>query len=126
MLVEQHSNSWSFPKGGIEEGETELEAAVREIFEETGLKDITLVEKLGSYERYSLGPDGKTDHKPWGLRLRTLFLFTTHTPEEDLVPQDGEVTTLGYYTIDEAIALLTHPKDKEFLQSVRERVEEAV
>ena len=28
---------WEFPKGGVEEGETEREAAVRELLEETGL-----------------------------------------------------------------------------------------
>lgn len=123
MLVEQHGNSWSFPKGGIEEGETELEAAAREIYEETGLRDITLVEELGSYERYSIGPGGHEETKEWGLRKRTLFLFVTEATVEQLAPIDSEVTQIGYYTIDEAIELLTHPKDTEFLISVRNRVE---
>lgn len=126
VLVEQHANSWSFPKGGIEEGETELEAAVREIYEETGLKDITLVEELGSYERYSIGPGGHDEAIAWGLRKRTLFLFTTDATAEELKPIDSEVTRIGYYTLDEAIELLTHPKDKEFLVSVHEKVERAV
>ncbi len=126
VLVEQHANSWSFPKGGIEVGESELEAAVREIFEETGLQDITLVGLLGSYERYSIGPGGKEEVIAWGLRPRTFFLFTTTVSEAAFHPTDEEVTNIGYFTLDEALGRLTHPKDKEFLASVRERVERAI
>ena len=126
VLVEQHGNSWSFPKGGIEAGETELEAAVREIYEETGLTDITLLEELGSYERYSIGPHGQGEATDWGLRRRTLFLFTTHATVAELRPIDSEVTQVGYFTLDEAVEKLTHPKDKEFLRTYREKVENAL
>lgn len=38
-LVLQHTaGHWSFPKGHIEEGETETETAQREILEESGLQ----------------------------------------------------------------------------------------
>ncbi len=126
VLVEQHANSWSFPKGGIETGESELEAAVREIYEETGLKDITFVEELGSYERYSIGPHGKGEATDWGLRRRTLFLFTTNATAAELRPIDSEVTTIGYYTLDEAVEKLTHQKDKEFLLTAREKIKNAL
>ena len=33
------TNNWQFPQGGIDEGETPLEAAKRELYEETGIKD---------------------------------------------------------------------------------------
>ena len=126
VLVEQHANSWSFPKGGIEVGESEFDTAKREIFEETGISDITLIKKLGTYERYSIGPGGSAEAIEWGLRKRTIFLFTTETLETELKPVDAEVTKIGYYTIDEALMRLTHPKDKEFLQSVRQEVEALV
>lgn len=32
--------TWDFPKGGVEPGETPLQAAVREVEEETGLSDL--------------------------------------------------------------------------------------
>ena len=121
VLVEQHGNSWSFPKGGIEASESALEAAKREIYEETGIAELELVEELGTYERYSLGPDGTSDYTPWGLRKRTIFLF--RTAQKNFSPMDGEVTRVGVFDFDEALKQLTHPKDKEFLASVHSRIE---
>ena len=39
-----HWTGWEFPKGGIEEGETEKIAVLRELKEETGLKAIKLID----------------------------------------------------------------------------------
>lgn len=122
-LVEQHANSWSFPKGGVEEGETPLAAAKREIFEETGLSHLELVGELGSYERYSIGPDGTSENKEWGLRKRTLFLFTTTETAFRTEPHDKEITQMRWVSVDEALGLLTHEADKAFLESVRAKVE---
>lgn len=38
LLIQHQSGHWAFPKGHPEPGETPLETAERELFEETGLK----------------------------------------------------------------------------------------
>jgi len=124
VLVYEQGNSWSFPKGGVEEGETVLQAAIREIKEESGITEITLVQELGSYKRYSIGKDGIGENKEWGLQKKTLFLFTTPTSELPHRAPDNEVTEVRFVTLDEAYELLTHPKDKEFLGSVRSILEQ--
>ncbi len=42
LLLRYPHGHWEFPRGHLEEGETLLEAARREIFEETGLKNFAL------------------------------------------------------------------------------------
>lgn len=44
LLLHYTAGHWDFPKGNIEAGETEKEAAVREIREETGIADVEFVE----------------------------------------------------------------------------------
>jgi putative (di)nucleoside polyphosphate hydrolase len=123
VLVEQHNNSWAFPKGGIEEGESEMDAALREVREETGLTELEYLGPLGSYERYSIGRDGTGETKEWGSRKRTFFLFkTTEDIPAGFNDPDGEITAVRWASVDEALNLLTHPKDKEFLESVRPRI----
>ena len=124
VLVNQHSNSWSFPKGGVEAGESALEAAKREIAEETGISELMLVRELGSYTRRSIGLDGKGETSAWPASKRTFFLFTT--PQSAFHEHDphGEITAVCWVTVEEALRLLTHPKDKEFLASVRKDIAE--
>lgn len=54
---------WLLPKGHVEEGESIEEAALREVKEETGLKNVRRVKKLGVKERLSAEKDEyKTIH----------------------------------------------------------------
>ena len=75
VLVNQNHDSWSLPKGHIDPGENALDAAKREIYEESVIKKLKFVKKLGHYERYKIGLDGKDDHSE--LKRIHLFLFCT-------------------------------------------------
>jgi 8-oxo-dGTP pyrophosphatase MutT (NUDIX family) len=44
LILYHRGNYWNFPKGHVEPGETEQEAAIRELHEEAGIDDIKLVE----------------------------------------------------------------------------------
>ena len=37
LLIKQHDEYWHFPKGHVEDGETEIDTAIREIKEETNI-----------------------------------------------------------------------------------------
>jgi len=52
LLVQHHAGHWGFPKGHPEEGESDREAALRELREETGLSQITLSEGVVLEEQY--------------------------------------------------------------------------
>jgi len=110
LVVSQHGTSWSLPKGRIEEGEDELTAAKREIYEESGVTTLTLVRELGSYQRFKIGKDGGED----GSEFKTIYMFLFETPEPELSPVDAENPEARWVDRDDVAGLLTHPKDKEF------------
>lgn len=54
----QQGDSWQFPQGGIDKGESPLEALYRELYEEVGLQkdQVNLVSQTQSWLRYHI-PD---------------------------------------------------------------------
>jgi ADP-ribose pyrophosphatase YjhB (NUDIX family) len=64
LLIADSKNRWTIPKGHVEEGETHRQVAEREIKEETGLKQMKMLDWLGKINfRYR--------------RVDTLVLMTT-------------------------------------------------
>lgn len=114
LLVSQHGTSWSLPKGHLEEGETPLEAARREIREESGVTRLELIRPLGSYSRHRLGADGGEDRS----ELKTIHLFLFHTDESDLAPLDPANPEARWVEREQVAGLLTHAKDREFFASI--------
>ena len=122
VVVSQHGNSWSLPKGKIEDNESEEEAARREIEEESGISELQLIKKLGSYVRHRIGPGGKGD-APEKKKI-TLFLFTT--AQTILQPTDPHNPEARWVELDDVPGFLTHQKDKDFVLSVNDEVKEFI
>ena len=118
VVVSQHGNSWSLPKGHIDEGEDAVIAAKREICEESGISNLEFVKELGSYERYRIGKDGREDGSE--LKSITLFLFTTN--ETVLKPIDPENPEARWVPKDKVAELLTHHKDKDFFLKIESEI----
>ena len=114
LVVSQKGTSWSLPKGHIDIGETARAAAVREIYEESGVKQLTFIKNLGAYERYKIGKDGVGENTN-ELKHITVFLFTTS--EEKLNPQDPDHPEARWVNKEKVAELLTHPKDREFFEN---------
>src|SRR5580698_4953632 len=73
LVVDQNGTSWSLPKGHVDPGEDPLEAAIREIMEESGVTDIHFVNTLGAYGRYKIGKNAGDDKSEWKVLLFFLF-----------------------------------------------------
>jgi N-acetylglucosaminyldiphosphoundecaprenol N-acetyl-beta-D-mannosaminyltransferase len=58
--IERLKNYWQLPQGGIDEGEEVVEAAMREVEEETGLKDLRLIK----VSEKRLAYDWRNAHRP--------------------------------------------------------------
>ena len=82
VLVIFRREFWDLPKGKIDKGESPEEAAVREVQEETGLKNILLGKHiLDTYHTYEL--KGKRI-------LKKTYWFEMKTTDMQLIPQQEE------------------------------------
>jgi len=95
-------DDWSFPKGKCEDGETEEEAALREIEEETGLR-CTLERELTT-TRYR---DGRG-------RSKTVRYWLV-TPVGGEPGPANEIDEVRFVDFETARALLTYARDRELL-----------
>ena len=109
-LVQGKKLHWSLPKGHVEKGETDLEAAQREIHEETGLTDLVLIRDLGSYERRALKKNESGDY----IEIKTIHMFLFSTSSTTLCPIDPHNPDAKWVDAEEGLKLLINEKDKEF------------
>ncbi len=118
-VVSQHGDSWSLPKGHLGPGENAEEAAIREIFEETGIPEVKIVSLLGEYERGRIGQDGQGEQLD---QMKSITIFLCVTNQEELKPIDPENPVAEWLSIQDVADRLTHPKDKAFFISVTPKI----
>ena len=52
--IDNPKNSWQMPQGGVDQNEDFLQAARRELEEETGIKSVKLIKALNGWLKYDL------------------------------------------------------------------------
>lgn len=103
LLLQNSSKPfWDFPKGLLDAGESEEEAARREAFEEAGLKDVKMVHGFKEKATYFYRLGGETIHKD-------LVMFLGAVSEGD-VKLSWEHSAFEWLPFDEAKKRLTKQK----------------
>jgi 8-oxo-dGTP diphosphatase len=95
-------DDWSFPKGKLQSGETEEQAAIREVEEETGL--------LCRLEREL----GTTTHHDGQNRLKTVRYWQM-TPVGGALAAANEVDRAMWATRESAMELLSYERERGLL-----------
>lgn len=98
-------DDWSIPKGKLSHGESEIEGAIREVFEETGYR-VRLGRPLGEvrYEKTTAAGTRPKVVRYWAMEATGGGFTATK-----------EVDELRWVSLAEAEGLLTHDRDKELL-----------
>ncbi|MFW5703011.1 MAG: NUDIX domain-containing protein [Candidatus Dojkabacteria bacterium] len=102
VLCRELEGIWNVPKGHLEEGESTEDAALREIAEETGLRELTFVKKLSDYYRPKWLSASKMKHIYWNLY---------RTTSTNLDPYGSDVSEARWFGTDEAVGKVAIPID---------------
>ena len=99
LLIRQNDNSIGFPKGHMEIGETEIETAIRETREETGL-DVNII----STKKYKI----KYYVDEIILKEVTYFLAKPVNPNSKIIVQKSELIDVNWFLKDDVGNFLTY------------------
>jgi 8-oxo-dGTP diphosphatase len=103
-------DDWSFPKGGVEEGETLEEAALREVEEESGVES-RIIRKLPQVRYTYETRSGKARPKVVHYFLMEAVGGSPHATGE-------EADAVEWLDLDEAETRLSYEHDKNLLRSL--------
>lgn len=110
LLILRHrmGGHWSFPKGHVEEGETEVQTALREVKEETGL-NIELYDGFREQVSYSPRPGIKKD----------VVYFLGFAKDSRTIRQEEEISEIRWIDLDQTYNYLTYENDRRLIQSAK-------
>jgi len=117
-------DSWQFPQGGIDEGETPKEAAFRELREETSLTDVTWVTTLTEPARYRFTPEIIASMQKRGYHnvgqdmYWSLFYFDGSDDKINLDTENPEFDEFCWTTLEEAYNLVVDFKKPAYHMAV--------
>jgi 8-oxo-dGTP diphosphatase len=104
-IYRQARGDWTFPKGKLDDGETFEEGALREVFEETGLR--CRVERFVGTTSYT--------HRKGKPKIVVYYLMSA---DDGVFEPNDEVDELVWLAIDDVRDHLTWERDQELFDMV--------
>jgi putative (di)nucleoside polyphosphate hydrolase len=122
--IDQTVESWQMPQGGIDQGETPAEAALRELWEEVGTRKAEIIREAKDWLVYDLpahligvalhGKYRGQKHKWFALR------FTGTDADIDLKKHEPEFAAWRWAAMDELPELIVPFKREIYLKVIAE------
>jgi 8-oxo-dGTP pyrophosphatase MutT (NUDIX family) len=115
LVNSKRSGIWGFPKGHIENGESEIETARREILEETGIKNIEFIKNFRRKDIYIIG--GVTSCTDERQVEKHSIYFLASALEDALDFDKNEIFKLKWTSINQAQDMLSFVNQKKIINS---------
>lgn len=111
LLLIKHrcGGHWSFPKGHVENGENELETALREIREETGL-NVSLHEGFRQCVEYFPKPH---------VKKQVVYFLGCPEGDDTVHRQEEEISEFRWCPLETAGSMVTFKNDKNLINEAK-------
>ncbi len=113
LLITAYNGDVGFPKGHVEEGESEIETAIRELKEETNV-EVEIVSGFRREMEYII-PSKKNVSKE-------VVYFLGRCIKDNIIPQRREVSEARFVPYDEAMRIITFEDSRRILQDAEEMI----
>ncbi|MBI5220990.1 MAG: NUDIX domain-containing protein [Candidatus Liptonbacteria bacterium] len=122
LFLYRRGNYWNFPKGHFEAGEDSLEAALREVAEETGLtrRDLRVIPNFQARQNFSFVHGNEHIHD-------TVVLYLAETRNPRVVISPREHSGYAWFLYHDALRMLTdkYAGTKQILRKVHSFLRDA-
>lgn len=110
VLLLNSEGEWVFPKGHVEKGETEMNAAIRELYEEAG---VVVEEKdcLGKVDEFRFFFDGEN-----AVKVIKVFAFKIAQTQKIVYQEEESFIDGQWFDTDVAIGKLKHDDARQALE----------
>jgi bis(5'-nucleosidyl)-tetraphosphatase len=101
LLLYRRGGYWNFPKGHFEQGENAMDTALRETFEETGLKkeELKIIPGFKTLVRFHFKAGNMTVHD-------TVILYLAETKQAHIVLSPREHSGFAWFLYPDALKIL--------------------
>jgi len=110
LILHKEGNHWGFPKGHKQGIESPIQAATRELKEETGLDIVRLISEAPIGEQYQFRRKGK-------IILKKVYYFPALVSGE-FIPQIEEIREGRWMTFEEAMKQLTFKEGRSICKEL--------
>lgn len=111
LLIQNLTGIYGFPKGHIEQGETEIETALREIYEEVGIK-VTLIEGFKTEDEHLIPQKENT--------MKQIVYFLAEYENQEFKYQKEELSNAVLVDFETAISLFQFESSKRILKEAND------
>ena len=106
LIIKMLNGNWGFPKGHTEDQETDIQTAIREVTEETGIN----VEILDGFKK-------SIKYIPFPEVLKEVIFFIGITEEEKVTIDKDEIEDYMWCSYEEALKMITYKPQRDVMES---------